>query len=334
MKLESKLKLTEEEKKGNFSLFEPRKKSYSRASFTLIELLVVIAIIGILSGLILAGMNGATQSATMAKSKVFATSLRDSLGANLISQWSLDDASGTTATDSWSGGNNGTLYNFASTAAGYGDSNSDGWNSSKNCVSNTCLEFDGTDDYVAVPGSDSTSSNLAITGAITLSAWVKLNASGVYQYIAGRGQAFAGNGNYGYALAYNGTYNQLWWGMHSTTVFNEIYSSSAYTDNNWHLVVGTWDGTTNSNGMKFYIDGRLDGQKTATISAIGQPAYQFRIGSKGSSGYYLNGSIDDVRVFNAAIPTSQIQEQYYAGLKSLYAKGEITESEYSSRIGE
>ncbi|MDD5569203.1 MAG: prepilin-type N-terminal cleavage/methylation domain-containing protein [Candidatus Pacebacteria bacterium] len=40
-------------------------------AFTLIELLVVIAIIGILSGLIIVGMSGATQKATIAKRRLF-----------------------------------------------------------------------------------------------------------------------------------------------------------------------------------------------------------------------------------------------------------------------
>lgn len=78
----------------------------------------------------------------------------------------------------------------------------------------------------------------------------------------------------------------------------------------------------------------MGGQGTSSISAMGQPAYQFRIG-RTSNGYYpLNGSIDDVRVFNATIPTSQIRKQYYAGLNKLLASGGITKKEYQNKIKE
>ncbi|MFA5013447.1 MAG: type II secretion system protein, partial [Candidatus Paceibacterota bacterium] len=81
-------------------------------AFTLIELLVVIAIIGILSALIIVGMNSTTQKATIAKAQVFSNSLRNSLMGNLISEWKFDQVNVPAANqtpDSWSGGNTGTL---------------------------------------------------------------------------------------------------------------------------------------------------------------------------------------------------------------------------------
>jgi|WetSurMetagenome_2_1015567.scaffolds.fasta_scaffold222221_2 prepilin-type N-terminal cleavage/methylation domain-containing protein len=118
-----------------------------KKAFTLIELLVVIAIVGILSGLIVVSMSGMTQKAVVAKARIFSSSLRNSLMINLVSDWKLDDASGTVAADTW-GTNNGTLTSFADTTAGYGDANTSGWVSSSNCVFNTCLKFDGTDDRI------------------------------------------------------------------------------------------------------------------------------------------------------------------------------------------
>ena len=65
-----------------------------RVAFTLIELLVVIAIIGILSGLIITTMSGATESARIAKLKVYSNSVRDTLGANMVSEWKFDGPTG------------------------------------------------------------------------------------------------------------------------------------------------------------------------------------------------------------------------------------------------
>jgi prepilin-type N-terminal cleavage/methylation domain-containing protein len=300
-----------------------------KKAFTLIELLVVIAIIGILSGLIVITMSGVTQKATVAKAQVFSNSLRNALMLNLVSEWKFDELTtavqGSAIQDTWSGGNNAIL-----------STNSDGLDKIKtgtNCVSGSCLSLDGTDDYVYVSGSDATTSNLAITGAITLSVWVKFNGIGTSDRIIGRGVGFDSPGNYGYFISRYVANNLIYFDTYSTTTRNLITSSSAIADTNWHLITATWDGTTNTNGKKIYIDGALDSQGTSTISAMGQPAYQFRIGKDGGS-YCLNGSIDDVRVYNAAIPTSQIKEQYYAGLNKLLANGAIDSAEYYSRIKE
>jgi len=83
-----------------------------KRSFALIELLVVIATIGILSGLIVVSMSGVTNKATIAKGQIFSNSLRNSLMANLVSEWKFDQVNNPSTDqtpDSWSGGNNGTL---------------------------------------------------------------------------------------------------------------------------------------------------------------------------------------------------------------------------------
>ena len=46
------------------------------------------------------------------------------------------------------------------------------------------------------------------------------------------------------------------------------------------------------------------------------------------------GLIDDVRIYNAAISTSQVRENYLAGLNKLLANNAITKTEYDSRISE
>ena len=297
-------------------------------AFTLIELLVVIAIIGILSGLIVVTMNGVTAKANIAKSQMFSNSLRNALMLNLISEWKFDDLSvaveGSIIRDSWSGGNNGTLY-----------TNSDGLNKVKlesECISGKCLSFDASGDYISVLGSDSASNNLAITGAITLSVWAKFDDLGIDRVIMGRGRPWGGNSDSGYSLARYNSDNIIDFYTYSTTLGDRLRCSSAITDQNWHYIVGTWDGTVNTNGKKIYVDGVLNNQKTSSISAMGQPSYTFRIGT-GGTGFPFKGLIDEARVFSAAMPASQIKEQYYAGLTSLFSKNQITVAEYLERMG-
>ena len=303
-------------------------------AFTLIELLVVIAIIGILSGLIVVSMGGVTEKANIAKAQVFSNFLRNSLMANIVGEWKFDELTtateGATIQDSWGGVNNGILDTYVTTV--------DSVNKVKTgteCISGKCLAFDGTDDYIYVSGSDTTSSPLAITGAITLSAWVKFNNAGTTGFIMGRGNVIAATGDYGYTLTRYSDNNCIYFYFHqSSGTTSGIFSNSTITDTNWHFITATWNGTTNTNGIKLYIDGKLDKQGTSTASSIGQPVYQFRIGRNGVGDYALNGLIDDVRVYNLAIPISQIKEQHYAGLNKLLNNKSISKKEYKEILGE
>lgn len=252
--------------------------------------------------------------------------------ANIVGEWKFDELTtateGTPIQDSWGRINDGILDTYVSTV--------DSANKVKTgteCISGNCLSFDGIDDYVYVSGSDVATSNLAITGAITLSAWVKLNEAGGSDFIMGRGAVIAGVGNYGYTLT-KYTDNKIHFYFHATDgTTTGVGSLTTITDTNWHYFVGTWDGTTSTNGIKLYIDGALDKQGTSTVTAIGQPVYQFRMGINGAGLYILNGSIDDVRVYNLAIPSSQIKEQYYARLNKMLNNGSISKKEYEESLG-
>lgn len=297
-----------------------------RIAFTLIELLVVIAIIGILSGLIVVTMSGVTQKANIARGQVFSNSLRNALMMNLVSEWKFDDLStavqGSAFTDSWNGGNNMILST--------GSDGLDKLKSGTDCVFGKCLSFDGSNDYAYVSGSDSVSSNLTITGPITLSAWVKFSILGTAGSIVTKGVLFLGNGNYGYSLE-KGSDDKAYFQICNTTTRYYVSSLSAI-NTDWHNVVATWDGTAGTNGVKLYIDGVLNNQGSSTISLMGQPNYQFRIGMDGNGSSPLNGLIDEVRIYNAATSSFLIKEQYYSGLNSLLASGAIDNTKYSERI--
>jgi len=290
----------------------------TKLAFTLIELLVVIAIIGILSALIIVGMNSTTEKARIAKSQVFANSLRNSLMGNLVSEWKLDNGSGTTATDSWSGGNTGTLTGFANTTAGYGDAHTSGWMSSSNCISGACLKFDGTDDYVDC------GSGLNVTNAVTISAWVKVGAN--YNSVAIKGLAGT-QWDYGLSI-YNGQISYV----HQSGYYGTSYQISL---NTWYYLVITADEPSAT--IKTFIDG-VEYSNSNIVGTLGtdfirQSNYKLSIGRHGeSAGNPFNGSIDDARIYNAAMPTSQIQQNYFTGLNKLFANNQIITTDYQHRL--
>jgi cysteine-rich repeat protein len=90
--------------------------------------------------------------------------IADSLGnGEIVGNWSFNDLAGDTASDSSANGNDGTL-----TPSGTGPT----WRSGNDCISGSCLEFDGVDDRVVIADSD----ELDIIDGLTISLWLKPKA--------------------------------------------------------------------------------------------------------------------------------------------------------------
>jgi len=299
-----------------------------KRAFTLIELLVVIAIIGILSGLIVVSMGGMTQKATIAKAQVFSNSLRSSLMLNLVSEWKLDDISGVTAADSWSKINNGILTDFTDTTAEYGNSHTSGWMSSSNCISGTCLKFDGSSGYVNLGNP----ANLYPSPNMVFSFWVKPLYLTKSEEIFGKFNSSGGSvASWTYGLWIYST-GIIAFGIGDGSNYNFTSSVSQLAVNNWYYVTINYNGT--SNIIKYYINGQYLSGKDLVISVVPRVTTNpYTIGGD-SGGNRFSGIIDEIRIYNAAITTSQIKKQYYVGMNSLLAKGQITKGDYQERLGE
>ncbi|MFA5249734.1 MAG: LamG-like jellyroll fold domain-containing protein [Candidatus Paceibacterota bacterium] len=260
--------------------------------------MIVIAIIGILAGMVVVNMSGATDSARVAKSKAFSSSLRSSLLMNRVSEWNFDEVSGTSALDAW-GSNPGTLVNGPVRKSG------------SDCVSGGCLQFDGTDDYVI--------SNVSISSSdsYSIELWFKSfgNTSGKHIF----------EGNILSSPSLEGTDSTYRFYIGNTAPV-EI---GAISVGRWYHFFGTFDKPTGT--RKAYFDGRLMGTNISTVSdnmAI------FYLASRGGSTRFFNGSIDETRIYNAALPAAAVRENYFAGLEKLLAGGRINEEEYQQRSSE
>ncbi len=275
-----------------------------KQAFTLIELLVVIAIIGILSGLIVISMGGVTEKATIAKAQVFSNSLRNSLMLDLIAEYKLDG----NANDTWGNHTVGTI----SGAATY-----------SSCVQNSCYSFDGADDYIEL--ADSADLRMTIGG--TISAWIYPETLGEQSWGAIMDKSSAAGGLNGYAFVLTSS-NRVYFTINNGVAL--ISSSDVVTLNQWQLVTVTFNGS----GRKIYING-VDKTATGGAQTILPPdvAGVARIGNRAyTTDITFDGYIDEVRIYDAVVPTSQIQEQYYLGLNKLFTNGGITEKEYLSRL--
>jgi len=281
-------------------------------SFTLIEILVVIVVIGVLSAFILVGMSSITSSANIAKSQAFVNSMDNSLLLARVSQWKLDEVVGsTTANDSW-GTNTGTLSGTAPLAQFQ----------TSGCPSNNCLSFDGTDDYV---NCGNASDFNVTTGNFSVVAWVNPRTiSG--QFAVGKGST----GTRQWRL-------QQWNGYWEFIAADSVGGTSSGTAdplvkiNTWYHIVGIKSGTK----LYFYFNGVLQ-TRTGTLtgdSNVNAADKSVNIG-RTNEGFYFNGLIDDVRFYNQAIPTSEIQQNYYLGLNNLYKNNGITLNEFNQRLAQ
>jgi hypothetical protein len=144
---------------------------------------------------------------------------------------------------------------------------------------------------------------------VTVSAWVNDSSSpGDFKYIVGKGSngclaasyalyTGAGGGLAFYTSANGGT---------SWTVSPD--AGTSVWDGQWHNVIGTFDGAT----VRLYVDGKEVGSGTPDTSPIsyGLPTTSdLVVGNYPScvGGLGFNGAIDEVKVFDRALPAQEIR---------------------------
>lgn len=156
------------------------------------------------------------------------------------------------------------------------------------------LNFDGTGD-----GIDLNTALLSTTNgsqAYTIEAWIKAPSQGdnciVCQY------TFPGDNRFQFEIRTN---KLNWWKGYASTSIS-ILSSASITDNQWHHVAATKDGSGN---VTLYIDGVQDGTGVDILPYVNSNS---TIGERIStnSGHF-NGNIDEVRIWNISRTQTAIQ---------------------------
>jgi len=277
-------------------------------SFTLIELLVVIAVIGLLSSVVLVNVQGTRGKARIAKSLSFSHTIQNTLGANAVGIWRLEEGSGSTVYDSSGYSNNGTISGGATFTTG---------------ISGSALSFDGIDDYVNAGNGASLSLN--DNNGFTLEIWFKSTANSagfVTKQTMGSGMQNA-DWQFGFKIWDSGGTNGhvAFMTFSNGTTYGSIdylESTTAMNDNQWHhaVVVG------NSVNRYLYIDGVLNTSKSKVYSIYYNSNTFVWLGYSSSSGQkYYNGTIDEVRIYNQALSAFEIQKHYAEGIeRHQYAK--------------
>ncbi len=206
----------------------------------------------------------------------------------LVSWWRGQD----NAQDSI-GGNHGTLMG-ASFATG---------------MVGQAFSFDGGGDYVHI----SPSAGLDITGAITMAAWIRTNAStdGVIM-IKGDPGCMIGSCSYGMWVDLDDSVGITLYGDDGVESFKS--DASIISSGQWYHIVGVWDGTTgNTDNVRLYVNGSLAKSWTKG-GGLNSNSGALAIGShNNASGRLMNGRIDEAAIFNRALSASAIFSIYNAG---------------------
>lgn len=222
-----------------------------------------------------------------------------------IAHYRLDECAGTVANDASGNGYTGTITIGASgtqTSAGTCSSgtSTEAWNNGTTGKLNSSLKFDGTDDYISVTDN----SNLE-NAVMSLSAWIYTSA-GFPAQTGIIGKRVTSSDFLQYELGISS--NTLYWlqsadgGSWATLVSTPSNTISA----GWHHYVGTNNGTT----ARLYIDGKEVGtadSSPATTLASSTETLQIGQSRIGSNDNYFVGQIDDVRIYNYALTTTQIK---------------------------
>lgn len=208
--------------------------------------------------------------------------------ANLISLWEMNEASGSTVSDD--------MGNHAGTATG------------TTVVSgklNNARSFNGTSDYISASYINQIA-NDGMTSSFSIWTWVNVNTSESNGVI--------------FQTSYNGsntvTLASLNWKF-VVQVDDGTSSSHKYlsypttsTTGAWHLVVITWNATTET--VTLYVDGVSAGTVTSTITYYAA-SQGCRMGYSLNNDKYFQGIIDHTGIANYVLTQQNIDDLYLSG---------------------
>jgi len=210
------------------------------------------------------------------------TTINYSYNEGLVGYWAFDDGAGISAADSSGNSNTGVLVNGPL------------WH--QLCPGQNALNFDGTDDYVNC-GNGST---LNLTGSLTISAWINPEDFGQ----SGWGRIVdKGNSSAGYSFFLDNDTRSIAYVTYGGNIVKA--NPDTITLNTWQHVAAVYDNLSGT--VSFYVDGLQTGSSQYTTPPASSSNFNLTIGNRGYDlSKAFHGLLDDVRVYNRALPADEI----------------------------
>lgn len=207
----------------------------------------------------------------------------------LVAHWDFDEGSGEVVKDKSGNGNDGKIYGKASyvkLGEGY------------------ALEFDGKDDYLYIPDSDS----LVLTDKGVIELWVLVNS---YPDSTAHPTLSPGLVQKGRGMGWDAASYFVWYHLQNKTIYGAIFDGTKenYVEvgkppaGQWHHIVFVWDGSN----LKSYLNGEVVRTTPQKLNAA-ESAAPIWVGR--SRGGYLDGLIDEVRIYNRPLTEKEVASHY------------------------
>ncbi len=245
-------------------------------------------------------------------------------GAGLVGRWGLGDGTGTTVTNSISGGANGTILNNYEWVTGFNEPDP---------TTNASIDFNGVHDYVSFGQALSLNTTAPSSTGFTLEGWVKVEGAGIATTTGAGG---LGTGTFPAAIPIiakgaaedeiSGNNMNYFLGINSSNIleadFEEasgtntglnhpVVGNTAILNNVWTHVAVTYN--ISDGAYKFYANGIAAGTGNAGAGKVPENiSKQFAsigttLTTTGFPAGFFNGKIDEVRIWKRALTQAEIQ---------------------------
>lgn len=214
------------------------------------------------------------------------------LSAGLLGHWKLDEGSGTTTADATTNNVTGTLVNGPTWVAGR---------------AGFAVDLDGSNDYVNVGNPV----HLRLTNAMTVAAWVNIDS-------------FANNGR---IVSKEGNNSARGWSLHVTNSGAAVFqiatnastpitvTGSPLPTVQWVHLVGVF---VPGSELRLYVNGALNATRTANVPGVQyNPNVNVRFGARANNTAYLDGRVDEVRIYGRPLTAAEVRMLYESTLNKL-----------------
>jgi hypothetical protein len=144
---------------------------------------------------------------------------------------------------------------------------------------------------------------------MTVEAWIKLDDFGAIN----EWEAFVAKGDGAWRLHRAYGTDKLNFAINNGIGSLNITGTTNIADGGWHHIVGVFD--NDNDKLMIYVNGSLDGTSAGVTATIDNTAYKVAIGENlQNTGRYVDGKIDEVRVWDDVRTQAEIQANMYTEL--------------------
>ncbi|MHC4324473.1 MAG: PA14 domain-containing protein, partial [Planctomycetota bacterium] len=222
---------------------------------------------------------------------VFMLGASGNVSAGIVAHWTFDEGSGTTAFDSSGNSHDGTFNGDPTWAVGqFGGA----------------LQLDGSGDYLNCGLIDI---DTEVTGGLTVCAWINKSSGGDMKFCSNRQGDNAAGGGFTCTI-YNDRMEMDLTNASARNLNRDTDGPTVPADI-WVHVAWVYDDVANT--FNEYHDGVLADSSTENVS-VGVSTQEFRIGADAPGlGRYVNGLIDDLRIYDYALSEQELMGAMQGG---------------------